>query len=145
LSKHQLALGTEEMFTAIYAIIDPSAGTISWANAGHPPPLLMSAAGETRYLTGSDGLMGFEDVRYGDLEAPLGASDVLVFYTDGLIERRGESLEAGLQRLAEAAASGPPEPSALRHHVLDRLLPAGGERNDDVTAVFAKLTQSSSA
>ena len=47
LNRHQLALGQTELFTVVYAIIDPAEGTISWASAGHPPPLVRSAEGWT--------------------------------------------------------------------------------------------------
>ena len=38
LNRHQLALGDEQLFTIVYAILDPEQGTIAWANGGHPPP-----------------------------------------------------------------------------------------------------------
>ncbi len=139
LSGHQLALGQEELFTVIYAIIDPREGTMSWANAGHPPPLVRRATGKTHVLGGHGALMGFEDTRYEGLRETVGKSDVLVFYTDGLIERRGESLDVGLARLADAVSSGPAELQPLCDHVLREVLEAGRERYDDVTLVFARL------
>ncbi len=139
LGRHQLALGQAELFTAIYAIIDP-AGTISWANAGHPPPLLRGARGETRYLEGRQGLMGLdEDVVYEDLRTPTAPGQTLILYSDGLIERRGESIDDGLERLARAVGGGPAEVSALCEHILRAVLPAEGELHDDVTAVLAKV------
>ena len=84
--------------------------------------------------------MGIEDVVYRDLRAPIGPGGILVFYTDGLIERRGESLDIGLDRLAEAVASGDGEPSALCEWVLESVRPAEGQLDDDVTALFVKLT-----
>src|SRR6185312_9469363 len=62
LNRHQLALGQTELFTVVYAIIDPAEGTISWASAGHPPPLVRTAESWTAYLEGGEGLMGIEDV-----------------------------------------------------------------------------------
>lgn len=139
LSRHQLALGQQDLFTVIYAIIDPSDGTVSWANAGHPPPLVRRADGETRVLPGGEGLMGFKDVRYECRSERIGKSDTLVFYTDGLVERRGESLDVGITRLAEAVSSGPSEPRALCNYVLAEVLEAAPERHDDVTVLLARL------
>jgi serine phosphatase RsbU (regulator of sigma subunit) len=139
LNRHQLALGQTELFTVVYAIIDPAEGTISWASAGHPPPLIRDAEFWTAYLEGGEGLMGIEDVVYRDLRAPLGEESVVVFYTDGLIERRGESLDVGLERLADAVGSGPEVPAELCDYVLEQMRPPGRELHDDVTALFVKL------
>ena len=139
LNRHQLALGDEHLFTIVYAIVDPKAGTISWANGGHPPPLLRAPDGACRYCEGGNGLMGVEDKRYETFEERIDPGSDVVLYTDGLIERRGESLDVGLDRLADAAAVAPDEPAAFRDHILAALLEPGGQRYDDVTAVVVRL------
>jgi serine phosphatase RsbU (regulator of sigma subunit) len=63
-----------------------------------------------------------------------------VLYTDGLVERRGESLDVGLERLARSARTGPEEPEELRDHILATVLEPAGERYDDVTAVVARMS-----
>jgi serine phosphatase RsbU (regulator of sigma subunit) len=140
LNRHQLALGDEHLFTVIYAILDPAQGTISWANGGHPPPLLRRADGECGYLEGSNGLMGVEDDVYETFREPVAPGSAIVLYTDGLIERRGESLDIGLERLAAATLDGPEDPETLCQHILVRLLEAPDERYDDVTAVVARVS-----
>jgi len=140
LNRHHLTVGAEEMFTILYAIIDPSAGSVAWANAGHPPPLLHLSGGDSRYLEGGDGLMGIDDILYSDLHEPIGEQDTLVFYTDGLVERRGESLDAGLDRLARAVATGPVDPRALCRHIVTAIVPAERTPHDDVTIVLARVT-----
>ncbi len=139
LNRHQLEGDDEHLFTIVYAIIDPERGTISWANGGHPPPLLRGADRSYRYLEGGNGLVGVEDNPYDTHEAPTSAHDIVVLYTDGLIERRGESLDVGLERLADAAAGGPEDPHAMCDHILEQLLEPPGQRYDDVTAVVARL------
>jgi serine phosphatase RsbU (regulator of sigma subunit) len=139
LNRHQLALGQTELFTVVYAIIDPGEGTISWSTAGHPPPLVRSVEGWSNYLEGGEGLMGIEDIVYRDLRAPLEAESIVIFYTDGLIERRGESLDVGLERLADALGSGPEVPAELCEYVIEQMRPAGRELHDDVTALLVKL------
>ena len=140
LNRHQLALGQTELFTVVYAIVDAPGGSVSWACAGHPPPLLRNGDRETQYLEGGEGLMGIEDVVYRDLRAPIGSGGILVFYTDGLIERRGESLDVGMRRLAEAVSAGDGDPSALCASVLESVRADEGELDDDVTALFVRLT-----
>ena len=142
LNRHQLALGDEQLFTIVYAVIDPEHGTIEWANGGHPPPLLRGAGSSCTYLEGGNGLMGVEDVVYETHRQELGRGAALVLCTDGLIERRGESLDAGLDRLAAACAAGPEDPAALCEHIVARLIDPAGERYDDVTAVVARISGS---
>jgi len=83
--------------------------------------------------------MGVERADYRTLHTPVSSGATLVGYTDGLVERRGESLDAGLTRLADAALSGPTGAKELCEHVLRRLLPAEGRLLDDVTAVVVRL------
>ena len=139
LNRHQLALGDEQLFTIVYAVIDPAESTISWANGGHPPPLLRDADRSCAYLEGGNGLMGVEDNGYETFQRRLASGSTVVLYTDGLIERRGESLDAGLERLVDAACAGPDEPASLCDHILARLTEPG-EHYDDVTAVVARLS-----
>jgi serine phosphatase RsbU (regulator of sigma subunit) len=139
LNRHQLALDDEQLFTIVYAIVDPERLTIAWASGGHPPPLIRAADGACRYVQGGNGLMGVEDSVYETFEQSLGPDSTVVLYTDGLVERRGESLDVGLARLAEAACIGPEGPEQLRDHILAAVLEPAGERYDDVTAVVARL------
>jgi serine phosphatase RsbU (regulator of sigma subunit) len=139
LNRYQLALAEQEMFTVIYAIVDPRRGRVSWASGGHPPPLVRSADGATRYLEGGGAVMGVWDVVYGDGEDTVGPSDTLILYSDGLVERPGEPLDTGLERLSAAAAGGPDQPSALCEHVLGTMLPAALAVRDDVTAMVVRV------
>jgi PAS domain S-box-containing protein len=140
LNRHQLALGDEHLFTIVYAIVDPEHGTISWANGGHPPPLLRTSDRACRYLEGGNGLMGVDEKVYETYEETTDQGSTVVLYTDGLVERRGESLDVGLERLADATGDGPVQPGPLRDHLLAALLEPTGQRYDDVTAVVARLT-----
>jgi PAS domain S-box-containing protein len=139
LNRHQLALGDDLLFTIVYAIVDPEQRTIAWANGGHPPPLLRASDGACRYVEGGNGLMGVDEKVYETFEETIDASCTVVLYTDGLVERRGESLDVGLERLADAAGAGPDEPEALRDHIVAALQEPGGQLYDDVTAVVARV------
>ncbi|MEU3460398.1 SpoIIE family protein phosphatase [Streptomyces sp. NPDC006733] len=80
---------------------------MSWSNAGHPPPLLLPARGEPRFLHGSGQdaplCVVAEMVRVTHTHT-LGAGDTLVYYTDGLIETPTTDLDEGQHRLLQAAA-----------------------------------------
>ena len=139
LNRYQLEHGESELFTVIYAIVDPAQASVTWASAGHLPPLLRSADGGTTYVEGGDGLMGLEDVAYTDIHRPLGPGGTLILYTDGVVERRGELLDVGFGRLELAARSGPERPQPLCEHILAQVLPQEGS-HDDVTAVVVRVS-----
>ncbi len=96
------------MTTCLCGILDPADGTLRFANAGHPPPLVRRADGAVHRLT--DGLshpLGVTMAHFhAEAELTLAVGDALLLYTDGLVERRGEVIDAGIDRLAERLAAG---------------------------------------
>ena len=95
------------MATALLAVHVPSSGRLVFANAGHPPPIVVRAGGKVEIIELPAGIPigAVDSVSYGEVDADLGDGDLLVLYTDGLVERRGESLDVGLERLCTAAAA----------------------------------------
>ncbi|MYR41406.1 SpoIIE family protein phosphatase [Streptomyces sp. SID5910] len=86
---------------------------MAWSNAGHPPPLLVPARGEPRFLTGTDQdppLCVAPGVRRATHTHVLGPGDTLLHYTDGLVETPTASFDVGQRRLLRAAASHRAEP-----------------------------------
>lgn len=75
--------------TAVLAVYDPAAGRMRWSRAGHPLPLRASA-GTTGTLGGLAGLLlgADSEAAYPVAEFPLRPDDLVLFYTDGLVERR---------------------------------------------------------
>jgi PAS domain S-box-containing protein len=139
LNRYQLALDEQQLFTIVYAIVDPRAATVSWANAGHLPPLIRAPSGAPRLPDGGGYPIGVEDLEYESLRERLGPGGTLVLYTDGLVERRGESLDDGFDRLARAVKKGPAEPEALCDHLLRHVLPSEHALYDDVTILLASV------
>ncbi len=90
--------------TVCVAVLDPGDGSLTYCTAGHPPPLLVPARGEPRYLnvTGAGPLGVGTTFTLGT--ARLDLSDVLLIYTDGIIERPGRQFAAGTVELARVAA-----------------------------------------
>ncbi|SDQ13445.1 SpoIIE family protein phosphatase [Quadrisphaera sp. DSM 44207] len=80
---------------------------LRWSSAGHPPPLLVTADGTTQLLSAEpDLLLGLDpDTDRVDHEVELQPGTTLLLYTDGLVERRGSSLDDGLSWLCEAVAA----------------------------------------
>ncbi|MET9504392.1 SpoIIE family protein phosphatase [Streptomyces sp. NPDC006622] len=131
------AHGTATMVLARY---NPRERRLVWAQAGHPPPLLLRD-GKARYLDRPFGmLLGAGDTAtYEEAECRLAPGDRLVLYTDGLVERPSESIDRGLDRLAAAAEV----PDAGGSAPLDRLLGAllEPERRDDVCVVDIRVPE----
>jgi anti-sigma regulatory factor (Ser/Thr protein kinase) len=124
--------------TLLYMVVDEDGTRVRFASAGHPPPLVMDADHATRFLEhGHDPPLGAEErVRFGEWEGELAGSTVLL-YTDGLVERRGEAIDAGLARLREALGEGPADLERLCSHVLDCAI--GGDARDDIALLAVRL------
>jgi serine phosphatase RsbU (regulator of sigma subunit) len=119
----------------------PVAGTrmLRWSNAGHPPPLVLHPDGSTELLdTEADLLLGVDPTsarRDHVVELPVGTT--LLCFTDGLVERRGASLDDGLADLREAVADLAATPlDALCDTPLARLAP--DEAGDDIALLAVR-------
>jgi serine phosphatase RsbU (regulator of sigma subunit) len=127
------------MASAVYVLFDPATDMLSMTVAGHPPPLLIRR-GEGRYIEehGSP-VHGLGTVPRPVVNLPFGIGDVLLLYTDGLVERRGEAIDVGLGRLRDLAERcfRDAGPDADLDAVLDDLVEAvtDPDRHDDVALV----------
>ncbi|WP_435135520.1 PP2C family protein-serine/threonine phosphatase [Actinacidiphila sp. bgisy144] len=120
----------------------PGSRLLMYSSAGHPPPLLVHSDGSCELLDqATDPPLGvrMEHVPRPQATADYRDGDLLVLYTDGLIERRGEDIDAGIGRLIEGVRTLralPPE------EVADGLLrvmadPAG--QQDDISLLITRL------
>ncbi|MFF5175956.1 SpoIIE family protein phosphatase [Micromonospora sp. NPDC000089] len=91
--------------TAACVLTDPAAGTLRYASAGHPPPLLRLPDGTVQRLAATGRPLGVGRGARPDQERPAPAGAMVVLYTDGLVEVRDEVIDAGIDRLAEAVAA----------------------------------------
>jgi anti-sigma regulatory factor (Ser/Thr protein kinase) len=138
LAMHDLTV--DALATAVVARVDAEEdGTgqvLHWANAGHPPPLLIHADGEAELLRRDpELLLGIEPSTYRtDHRQVLACGDTVLLYTDGLVERRDESLTEGMEWLRRrvAALAG-----LNLDALIDTLLTELPSRRDDDVAVLA--------
>ncbi|MGA4545522.1 SpoIIE family protein phosphatase [Uniformispora flossi] len=120
--------------TAVCAVYDPRSHTLTWARAGHLPPLWVHGdRAEPLPLVDGPMLGAFPEAEYDEQRIALAPGDTLVMYTDGLVERRGSSVSDGVARLAALLPRRTRGPEEL----LDRLLALGNADTDDDTCVIA--------
>lgn len=115
---------------------DPPTREFTWAQAGHPPPLLVRGAGARPLGQPAGILLGAGRGGYQAMTVTLEPGDVLLLYSDGLVERRDRPLDEGLSLLAEAAA-GISDPEQLISAVLAAVSPADSE--DDTCLVALRV------
>jgi PAS domain S-box-containing protein len=146
LNAYFCALADADMATLLVAEYDPARQRIRYSNAGHPPALLRLPDGTIEALEGgrSMPLCASEQAQYREAERDLPAGSMLVLYTDGLIERRGESLDVGFSRLAQSLSSASEEVEAVADNLLRDLL-AGDAPADDVALMCVGMRGPSSA
>lgn len=119
---------------------DEGGVVMQYSLAGHPPPLLFSGDGYRFLEDGRNPLLGAPFVRpYAEAEEYLRRGSTLLFYTDGLIERRGEHLGVGLARLGEAAVGLASEPVDTICEKLLSDLPVTG--HDDVAMIALRVVR----
>ena len=112
LDQTMAGLGLETLATAVLAVLDAPVNGVAgrrlrWANAGHLPPLLRHLDGRVERLGPSgDLLLGLDPATVRrEHTVTLVPGDVLVLYTDGLVERRGGDLDDGIATVADALAA----------------------------------------
>lgn len=126
-----------EMATAVVAELDPATGSVQVANAGHLPPLLVDTSGGTYLDEGRGPALGLlETGGYDVASVVLAGDDRLVLYSDGLVERRHEDLQDGLQKLRASAQRSDRNPSVVLDDLLEALAPPD---TDDVTVLCLGL------
>lgn len=132
------------MATLVLGVLERTAASawqLTWTNAGHPPPLLVTGDGRARYLTDAHGLLlgtGLSSDRE-DAQAALAPGSTLVLYTDGLVESREHSIDDGLETLRRHAAQLAHRPlPAFTDLLLERVGRANRTNGDDVALLTVR-------
>ncbi|MGW4170711.1 PP2C family protein-serine/threonine phosphatase [Streptomyces chartreusis] len=131
-----------ESATVATTFIDFDARTVTYSSAGHPPPVLVHPDGRVQFLDqATDPPL---DARPDPIPRPQAVTTytsgaTLALYTDGLVERRHEDIDTGLERLAESLVRHrTADPEHLADAVLTELLPPGGA-TDDTALIIVRL------
>jgi sigma-B regulation protein RsbU (phosphoserine phosphatase) len=132
-------IAEDRFITFFYCVADSEDGSLTFANAGHFPPVLVRAGGEVERLTTGGAVLGiFDDGAYEQGHVRLGRGDRLVLFTDGITEaRNAEGEEFGEERLiafaAEHRACSAP---ALQARLVDAVATfTSGRFQDDATLI----------
>jgi GAF domain-containing protein len=121
-------LGFDRLATGLFGELDPSTGELVLASAGHHPPLMVEA-GATRFVPVTPASpFGAPETEATEWNGVLGPGQVLLLYTDGVIDERRIGVDASMVRLAHIVADGEVEPQAVCQRVIETLT----ERVDDV-------------
>jgi serine phosphatase RsbU (regulator of sigma subunit) len=137
---------TDTLATAAVARLEPSRNgggcRLRFANAGHPPPIVVGPDGSTTILGGPIGdLMLGVDCTVDRAESVLDVvpDSTVLLYTDGLIERRGRTIDEGLACLVEHVGELAGKPlEELCDALLERMLQSTPQ--DDVAIVAVRLS-----
>ncbi|MGH2596956.1 MAG: ATP-binding SpoIIE family protein phosphatase [Actinomycetota bacterium] len=131
-----------EMATVLYGVLDPVRLDFTFANAGHMPPFVVEQSGEARSLAivPNAPLGTTNGTFFMEHQQHLADGSSLLLYTDGLVERRGESIEMGFARLLEALHGDLPA-EALSDKIVSLMLQGQEVGDDDVAFLVARVIE----
>jgi serine phosphatase RsbU (regulator of sigma subunit) len=127
----------EHTASVIAGYFDPRERVLTWAQAGHPPPVLVRGAWAVPLEPPAGILLGAGRGSYGAETLLLRPGDLLLLYSDGLVERRDRSIDEGVAKLV-GAVRGVGDPERLVSVALDAL---GSTHTDDDTCLVALAVQ----
>ena len=117
--------GGEQFATVLIGHIDIARRRVTLVSAGHPPLLIVTDSGAWFAEVPPGAPVGVEPSDVRQVEVDLAPGTVLVAYTDGLIERRDQSITAGMERLRRTAIDPAAPIDDILDRLVDELLPGG--------------------
>ncbi|HWF14903.1 MAG TPA: PP2C family protein-serine/threonine phosphatase [Acidimicrobiales bacterium] len=136
MASKEISIGSDGHFaTVLVGLVDNERREITMANAGHLPALLLNDE-QSEFIETPVGVpLGIGAPEYKSVTIPIAPNSTLIAYTDGLVERRNEDLDAGMERLRKAASVEVPRIDDLLTSIVDDFF--AGEVTDDDTAILA--------
>jgi PAS domain S-box-containing protein len=134
----------ESLTTVVYAVFDPADGSLLMSDAGHLPLLVVTADGAPRYVDATPEAtpLGWSEERI-EHHMTLGSGDIVLGFSDGLVETRSASLDEGLDRLLRAVRAAPDHAlEPLLDHLVDAMLREHHDQDDDVTVLAVRVARS---
>ena len=134
---------SNRFITFFFTVMDAATGELAFANAGHNPPIVVRASGESQLLEGGGPVLGILPFApYSEQKERLGPGDLLVLYSDGVTEAANANFdEFGEGRFIEVLKRHRHEPAAAIVAAVMKALgefAAGAPQADDITLVVAK-------
>ena len=132
-------MGEGQIATCVYGVFDPHESVLEYSVAGHLPPLALDPDGQViRMEAGSGPPLGVDGWPYHSQTQQLPAGSTVVLYTDGLVERREQDLDQGVDQLAHALVRTVGDSSAVCDQLLEGMrLPDA--HDDDVALLVIQL------
>ncbi len=129
-----------QFITCVYAVHDPVASTLTYANAGHLPPGIVASDGTVTFLRERLGLPLRIGARYKQREIDFPPGTGLILYTDGLIERRDRPVDDGIDELSGALHDLAARPDTEIDVACDKLIHqlTAGHYDDDVALLYIR-------
>jgi hypothetical protein len=141
LDKMAAGIAAAPFATCIYAVIDPPAGSCEIAQAGHLPPALVPPGRGAAMLDLPPGLpLGLAAESFQATQLSLPSGTTLVLYTDGLVESRTRTIDAGLAALQHALGEALAQPGNTLDDACEAVIQELRQhREDDITLVLARI------
>ncbi|MDF3287875.1 SpoIIE family protein phosphatase [Streptomyces silvisoli] len=131
-------VGDGQFATCVCAVYDPVDRSCTLACAGHLPPVVVAPGGGSRPVDLPAGVpLGVGGVDFESVEITIPEGGILSLYTDGLIERRGQDIDEGLELLCRTLADRGRDLEESCDAVLTALVPEGSE--DDIAVIMARV------
>ena len=136
MASKEISIGSDGHFaTVLVGLVDNDRREVTMANAGHLPALLLNSE-RSEFIEVPVGVpLGVGTPTYESVTIPIAPNTTLIAYTDGLVERRNEGLDAGLERLRKVASVGAPWVGELVTSIVDDFF--AEQIADDDTAILA--------
>jgi sigma-B regulation protein RsbU (phosphoserine phosphatase) len=139
------ATGMDRFVTLFFGLLDTGTHTLTYASAGHNPPILFRRGQDPGLLQARGIILGcFEEAIYSEESLSLAPGDTLIIYSDGITEAIDSSEEEfGLEKLKKVAASVAPQPArSLNQSIIDQVRQHQDDapQLDDMTIVSLRRT-----
>ena len=130
----------EHFVTCLYAVHDAIDETLTYASAGHLPPIVVTADGTVDVSQAGPDLPLGVGAAFSQHEIAFPAGGSLVLYTDGLVERRDRTVSAGIETFVTGLPAVDRAPAAQLADACDQLIfeLTGGKHDDDIAFLFAR-------
>lgn len=121
--------------TVLCAVVERSSSTIEFLSAGHLAPIVMAQSGVRMLDVPTNPPLGLNEFEVRSLRIPFQPGECIIFYTDGVVERRDAGIDESIATLMNALGTVEPDPRAA----VDALMAIAADADDDATVLAIQL------